>query len=192
MKWARSTFYSTLQWQPWGTGERRVSTAILWIALLGSITLLSWLVVDLAAVQAERERLAADTSQVDEKIASALGTPKSKASGAQPSSIDRETRRGLNRMIGQLNTPWPSILDALERATPPHIALLRIEPEGGSTIAIEAEAKEIDLVVAYAGDLAHQGVFGDVRLQRHITNDRDPNRPARLTFSIALRESPWR
>ncbi|WP_053281560.1 PilN domain-containing protein [Comamonas testosteroni] len=192
MKWARSPFQSTLQWHPWGAGERRVPTPLLWIALLASIALLMWLVADLAAVQSDRERLAAEAAQVDEKIVSTPGTPKITASGAQPSSVDRETRRGLNQMIAHLNTPWPSILDALERATPPHIALLRIEPESGSTIAIEAEAKDIDLVVAYAGDLAHRGVFGDVRLQRHITNDQDPNRPARLTFSIALRESPWR
>lgn len=101
-----------------------------------------------------------------------------------------ENRRGLNRVIRQLNTPWPLVFEQIERSTPPDVAIIRMEPDGRGVLTIEVESVSLDKLVAYAGSLANQGIFGAMTYGRYEINEQDANRPARLAFQLALGSNP--
>ncbi|MGZ3238102.1 MAG: PilN domain-containing protein [Burkholderiaceae bacterium] len=93
----------------------------------------------------------------------------------------------INRTILQLNLPWRDVLDAIEEATPPTIALLALEPDAKKhTLKGTAEAKSSDDMIAYIEELKKQEFFGNVALVKHEINAQDPNRPLRFQF-----EAQW-
>jgi Tfp pilus assembly protein PilN len=92
------------------------------------------------------------------------------------------------QMTRQLNTPWSALLDALEVSLPDDIALVAIEPDpsqGG--VRLQVEAKSLDTLLVYAGQLRLIPLFDDVNLVKHETNEQDSNRPLRLSLNIRLR-----
>ena len=110
--------------------------------------------------------------------------------GPTSTLISPQHRSAWNQVARQLNTPWSSLLDALERATPDNIALLSIEPDGArGSIRLQAEAKNLESLLAYAGALKAIDVFESVVLIRHETNDQDSNRPLRLSLDIRLKDA---
>lgn len=184
-----SVFERNIRWRPWGCHTSARTQASGWISLIGVIALLVWILNDLWGLKQQHQATLArkaDTQTRLEQIQAAASRPPEEASPSIP--LDGDTRRGFNRVTRHLNTPWPGVFDTLERLTPPDVALIRIEPDGNGLVTIEAESTEIDKLMAYAAGLEHQGVFAAVSLRRHVTNDRDPNRPARLMFLLALKE----
>jgi hypothetical protein len=96
--------------------------------------------------------------------------------------------REWNQLIRQLNIPWPTLLDALEDATPETIALVTIEPNPNQgSVRLQAEAKTLDTVLAYAQTLKTAGLFVDVVLLKHETNEQDASRPVRLSLDLRLK-----
>ena len=70
-------------------------------------------------------------------------------SGRKPvskkSSLTESQAAAINRTILQLNLPWRDVLDAIEEATPPTIALLALEPDAKKhALKGTAEAKSSD------------------------------------------------
>jgi Tfp pilus assembly protein PilN len=97
--------------------------------------------------------------------------------------ISEAQATAVNTATAQLNLPWRDLLDALEAATPPEIALLAIEPDGKKQVVNGvAEAKDSNGMVAYVEQLKKQAFFSDVLLTRHETNDQDANKPIRFQF----------
>jgi len=95
--------------------------------------------------------------------------------------------RALIQITQQLNTPWSQLLDVLEASLPPDVALVSIEPDGASgKVRIQAEAKALETLIAYAGTLRHQPTFTAVELVKHETNEQDANRPVRLILNVSL------
>ena len=96
----------------------------------------------------------------------------------------------FNAVIRQLNTPWSEVLDALERQTPPGVALILVEPDANKRIVhVQAEAKEVDALFAYVDLLAADVAFSGAVPLQHETNEQDPTRPARLGFDLQLKPS---
>jgi hypothetical protein len=107
------------------------------------------------------------------------------------SSLSAPQRRAWNEVTTQLNTPWGGLLDALERATPDDVALVSIEPDAArQTVRLQAEAKTLDTLLAYAQQLAGTPTFMEAVPLKHETHEQDPNRPIRLTMNLRLRGSP--
>jgi Tfp pilus assembly protein PilN len=104
---------------------------------------------------------------------------------AAPTRLNEEQRRGLNQAIRQLNTPWSSIFEQIEQATPQGIALIQIEPDGKQGIKIQAESKDLDQLLAYAASLQNRGIFGSLVYSKHDTNEQDANKPVRLSFQLS-------
>lgn len=189
--WAQ--FEAGIRWRLWGASSPPAKRLLGWAALAAIVASMAATALDAWSIWRQEQTLARQIHQLQDQIAASPSNgaaAATRAAATETTTISADTRRQLNRVIGHLNTPWPGIFHTLEQATPDHIALLRIEPEGNGLLSIEAEAMDVDKVVAYAGGLAHRGVFGEVTLRRHATNDRDPNRPARLVFQIKLRDGP--
>jgi Tfp pilus assembly protein PilN len=101
--------------------------------------------------------------------------------------LKKEQLSGLNAVVRQLNTPWMDVFDILERRTPANVALVSIEPDGRrSIVRVQAEARSIDELLAYAETLERDAAVTRVVLLRHETNDRDENHPAQLSFEVSL------
>ncbi len=97
-------------------------------------------------------------------------------------------REAWSRIVGQLNTPWSELMDALETATPDDVAVVAIEPDTRQArVRLQAEARNLDTLLAYAKRLDMLGAFQGVSLVKHETNDQDPNRPVRLMIEVRLR-----
>jgi len=102
--------------------------------------------------------------------------------------LNEEMRRNLNTVIRQLNTPWQDLFDQLEHLTPGGIALISIEPDARrSSIKLQTEAKTLDALLVYAASLEQQGVFGRLTYSKYETNEKDANKPTRLSFELELR-----
>ncbi len=126
---------------------------------------------------------AADQTLASQKIA-ALASRSRTHAGATFAPQQVQT---LNRMIGQLNTPWSEVFDAIEEQAQPDVALLSIEPDVNQrSVRIAAEGKSLQDLLAYAERLGRSPQFRHVTLMKHELNDRDPTRPVRLTVDVSL------
>jgi len=104
-------------------------------------------------------------------------------------SITQEHVQAVNSAIRQLNLPWRDILNALEQATPSHIALLAIEPDSThNLIRATAEAKTADAMLGYLDRLNRSPFFVAASLTHHEINDLDAQKPFRFTIEAYLRD----
>lgn len=91
----------------------------------------------------------------------------------------------INRLITELNFPWFSLLNALERNKPQDIALLSIEPAAEkSLVVLQAEAKDAPAMLAYVDTLKSHPRFIEAELIKHDTNVQNPYRPIRFTVRL--------
>jgi hypothetical protein len=112
----------------------------------------------------------------------------SKAGGREKPVLTVQQTRDWNLVTRQLNTPWATILDALETSTPEDVALVTIEPDAGrASVRLQVEAKTLDALLAYAQGLKSNGPFEEVTLLKHETNDQDATRPMRLSLDVRLK-----
>lgn len=176
----------------WGHRTPVFSKLLVGVALLmaiGYLALQAWL---LGRQHLEAADIAVRTQQLAELaqprpltgLSDGLGR-----SGAHAIALAPGQRRELNRVIRQLNTPWPQVFDQIEQTTPSDIALIGIEPDGSRALRIEAESKSLDRLLRYAASLEHRGVFGKLLYSKHEVNTDDPNRPVRLSFQLALQST---
>lgn len=100
-------------------------------------------------------------------------------------------RTAWARIARQLNTPWGALLDALEASLPDDVALVAIEPDAAhESVRLQVEAKALDTLLAYAGELRSVPLFAQVNLVKHETYEHDASRPLRLGLNIRLRAQP--
>lgn len=101
--------------------------------------------------------------------------------------LSAQQRTAWVQIARHLNTPWSSLLDGLESATPENIGLVSVEPDAArASVRLQVEAKTLDSLLAYAGALRSFDLFENVVLIKHETNDQDPTRPLRLSLDIRL------
>jgi Tfp pilus assembly protein FimT len=152
------------------------------MACLATMALLAWQFVNWR-VQYDALRLQAEQLQAEqERQSQRSARPRAAPVALKPGEASRH-----NLAVGQLNAPWSDIFDGLERSANPDIGLTLLEPDAKrGTLRIQAEAKDLDVLIVYAEHLARDPSFADLVLQQHETNDQDPNRPARLSFMVRL------
>ncbi|EXI66592.1 MAG: hypothetical protein AW08_02497 [Candidatus Accumulibacter adjunctus] len=96
----------------------------------------------------------------------------------------------VNRIIDQLNTPWPDLLDGFERVASSNVALLQIEPDHRRRVVKGvAEARDHQWMLDYLEQLGSVAPFAGAMVTRHELNERDPNRPLRFMFEALLAEA---
>lgn len=142
----------------------------------------AWFLASIVQLAQTRQELAATESELQ-----ALGRRQPVAAAPKP-ALRTEQRRAWNQVVRQLNTPWGGLLAALEATTPDDVALVSIEPDARQgSVRIQAEAKALEVLLAYAQALKAVALFADVVPLKHETNEQDPNRPVRLTLNLQLR-----
>lgn len=95
--------------------------------------------------------------------------------------------RAVNTAIEQLNIPWRDLLESIDQATPPRIALLSLEPDARKhSLKGVAEASDSEAMIGYIALLEGQALFSKVALTRHDTNEQHPRKPLRFQF-----EAQW-
>jgi Tfp pilus assembly protein PilN len=196
MKTIALSFASSRQSAWWGhaSGRRwRLTSALMLLIVAGLAGVQLWQSWQLWQAQAAvRTELRAVEAGRERALAMNGGKPSTARTGtAAPTSAQaqalRDHRSALNRIVRQLNTPWSAVFDALERQTPDDIAILAIEPDSSrGTIRLQAEAKSLDPLLAYAQSLQGRGVLGQLVLIKHETNEQDANKPIRLSFELAI------
>ncbi|MFC3684714.1 hypothetical protein [Hydrogenophaga luteola] len=182
----RLGFDTRLQWRFWGAHASPAKRGWMGTLLMTSAALFiagSWF----AAQAFEQHREALEQEASLQKVLERLSDPAAQQPTQQHEPLKANERKGLNRVIQHLNTPWPVVFETIEKLTPTDVAILRMEPDEKGVLTIEAEATSVDKVLAFAGQLAHQGAFGELLYQHHDTNEQDPNKPARLSFQLRLK-----
>ena len=153
------------------------------VVLLGALTACAALTLQAWTAQQKladaRDALAAVQRQAGRgSTVAAPGTP----------SMSPQQRQAWNQVTRQLNTPWTALLDALEASQPDDVALVSIEPDARQgTVRLQAEARSLDTLLAFARQLGTAPLFETVALVKHETNEQDGNRPVRLSLDIRLR-----
>lgn len=96
----------------------------------------------------------------------------------------------VNAAVIQLNLPWRALLEAVEAATPPTVALLALEPDGKRrSVKVMAEVRTSTEMLDFVTQLKRQELFDEVVLTRHETNEQDAVRPLRFQVEAHLREA---
>jgi Tfp pilus assembly protein PilN len=111
----------------------------------------------LDTLERQEERIASHNAQTARARATVASHP-----------IDAKQGAAVNAAVARLNLPWDDILDALEAATPPKVALLSITPDASrALLRIEAEGGDSDAMIGYLKALEQQPLFERVDLVRH-------------------------
>jgi Tfp pilus assembly protein PilN len=95
----------------------------------------------------------------------------------------------VNTAIRKLNVPWEELLDALEEAASPRVALLELRPDiATQQIVGIAEAANSDAMFAYVRRLQGQPMLRTAYLRSHQVSELDRNKPIRFEFTATWRE----
>lgn len=173
----------------WGAKSRSLARVVGALILLLSASLLgfqvrkAWMLNQATQDQAIR---AQSLSYDLETAKIALQGNRSKIPNKQSFSAQDFTK--LSKMYSLLNQPWAEIFKELEQKTPKGIAIVSLEPGDKDSIKMQSESPHIDLLLVYAATLQNNGPFAQLLYSRHETNERDPNKPARLSFELALKK----
>ena len=98
-----------------------------------------------------------------------------------------EALRKLDPVVARLNMPWSDLFDALERRTPASVALLSLEPDAvTSSVALTAQAQDLDGLLGYAQSLAADPALQAVRIVRHESRAAEPGQPLRLSLNVSV------
>ncbi|MFZ6765922.1 hypothetical protein ACO0LM_02470 [Undibacterium sp. Di26W] len=157
-----------------------LTTFLLTVLVLSMGGILAWRYTQLLQRQMDAE---AKVQSVQAEIAKLQANKKKQVVVKLP--IDKIN--AVNQAIGQLNTPWTNLLDALEKATTDKAALLQVTPDMKKALMKGiAEAKTSDDMIAYIEILKRQTFFSSVVLEKHEINEQDPGKPIRFQF-----EAQW-
>ena len=155
----------------------------MWIALalaLGWCGYEAWRYRELVAAH---QALQSDLSAAHSRIGEMAGRTAAK------SQVSARDWNQAVRTAAQLNAPWGRLLEEVQLSVGDKVALLSMEADvATASLRLQAEAKDMDALVAFAGRLRAVAGFEDVALESHQVSLQDPLLPVR--FSVALRVNP--
>lgn len=156
--------------QPLATRSRAILIALGGVAVLAAAAL-AWQVLQLERQLAESAQAIARAGQ---EVAGHTPPPR------PPLFLSAAQVLAINAAIGQLNTPWPALLDAFESVASADIALLQIEPDYRRRLVKGvAEAMNHQTMLDYLAALGAAAPFARALVIKQEINDKDPNRPDR-------------
>jgi hypothetical protein len=160
---------------------RRIAGTLLLAASVAALAASAW--------DARREQvLAREAAEAVQAELARQGRGDAQAARSREAVLTPAQREAWGRIVGQLNTPWSDLMDALETATPDDVAVVAIEPDTRQgRVRLQVEARSLDTLLAYARQLEALDTFHGVALLKHETNDQDPNRPVRLMIETRLK-----
>jgi Tfp pilus assembly protein PilN len=178
MKRLQLDFVQRRLWQlPVAGRERQLLIGLALVAVVaGGAIGAKWLLLDRAIDQAALA-IAVAQQEVDRRA------PVRQA----PLVLSKQQIEAANRVIAQLNTPWPALLDGFERVASADIALLTIEPDHRrGVVKASAEARNHRQMLDYLAALGSVRPFVGAMVSKQEVNEKDPNRPLRFLFEALL------
>jgi hypothetical protein len=105
-------------------------------------------------------------------------------------TIDEEIK-GAEAVVRQLALPWAAMVQAVEGASSPEVALLQMQPDAQQRqLRLTAEARSEKAMLAYLERLAAAPVLGDVYIASHQVMLEEPRRPIQFTVLARLKGAP--
>jgi Tfp pilus assembly protein PilN len=139
------------------------------------------------------QTLAQQTAQVQEDLSMVNEHDSAPVERARPSATPEVTPTqavSINTAIKKLNVPWEKLLDSLEEASNPKVALIELRPDIVSQQLVGvAEAGTSDAMFAYVHNLKRQPMLTTAHLTNHQVSEQDRNKPIRFEFTATWRES---
>ncbi len=165
----------------WGHAASGFGRGAAILALLAALGCAAWV---WHGVQTRETQVAVWRTRVEQGEAQ-VGLSQGAARQGRSPAISVAQAQRYNRVVKQLNTPWSRILSTLEAASVPEVALLSIEPQAqDARLRLVAEARTLASLLHYMDQLGKMPAVGRVTLVKHDTNERDEQRPVRLTADV--------
>ena len=169
-------------WLLGATGGRRRRTLALLALLAAGVVLASvtWQVIEL------RRQLQVQQQTVRQVAVAPVAAQAARLHAAVP--LNEAERMRVNRVIRQLNTPWPLLLGVLEQAASPQVALLSIEPDiERGMVRVHAEGSSLDALLLHAEQVQRSPQVAHTLLLKidHETSARGSAAP-RLSYDMVL------
>lgn len=154
---------------------------LLALAILAAMTLAAW----------QRQLLGElDVLQTQQQLALPGTRRPSAAAMIEPRRRD-EALRSAQRVSLDLRLPWNALLDAIEAATDPSVALLTIEPDGRrAAVRISGEARHKQAMLDFMGRLGMTRPFVHTVLESHAQNRTGAKAPVRFTLLAHWKGGP--
>ena len=152
-----------------------------WLVLAGSLLVASELFMRMRDAQEQVARLDA--------VQGLLG--EARPARALPREKLEEQMKEAQSVLRQLALPWAQIVDSLENAAMPDVAVLQVQPEAQQRLLrVTAEAKGEEIMFRYLRRLAAAEGFSDVHLVSHQVREDDPRRPLQFSLQLSFRSAP--
>lgn len=121
------------------------------------------------------------------QVASERAAVRKRAPARDQAALQQEVR-AANRVIGELNVPWPELFRDLEAASDSTVALLAIQPDSnGRSLRVEGEARDYPAVLGFVRRLEETPAFSEVHAASHQTRVEASYRP--IGFALVTRWS---
>jgi Tfp pilus assembly protein PilN len=156
---------------PKGDAHRRLMNALLFIGL-GCNIAGGFHYADLRNQREQAERLVAQP------------TARRAAQGGAGQVLQAEMARASDT-LDALSLPWDEVFRALETASTGDVSLLALDPMPDKRmLKLQAEARNVEAMLAYLRALAGNAVFTAVSLQSHQVQQADPQHPVRFLVLV--------
>jgi len=152
------------------------------ITLLG-VTVCILAVAVLALMIFQYRQLSEQTQVVEtelRKVERKINSRTINAGAKDARTLAREIKEA-NKVLKMMGLSWDGIFGAVSAAHQKGVALLALAPEPDKRIVkISAEAKNFSVMLDYVKRLEEQPALGEVYLQSHNLQKRDPQKPVRF------------
>ena len=150
------------------------------------------LVLALATAGVLLDRFRATRSALD-GIAASQGLLGAERVGprAIPREKLQEEAKGAAAAVRQLALPWRSIIDTVEGAATPEVAILQLQPDAQQRLLrLVATARNQEAMLEYVRTLAAADMIADPHVVNHQVRAEEPGQPVQFTVQASLRGLP--
>jgi len=155
--------------------------------LAGILVLAAALLV--AGDQVARYRETLERLQRLEAVQGLLG--EARAAPALPRERLDEQMKQAQAVMRQLALPWAQLIESLESAAMPGVAVLQIQPDAQQRLLrVTAEARAQEAMLDYLRRLGAARGFAEVHLLSHQVQLDDPRQPIQFALQASFREAP--
>jgi hypothetical protein len=159
---------------------RRRSSQLGYLLLLAGLALAGWQLLDYSQqLQANAEL----RSELTSTLARVNSNGRDAKNQAPLTPRERTAMTQARSLTAQLNYPWASLLNLIETAQHPDVALLALDPKSrNGQLRLTAEAKDAPSMMAYVGGLQNNPLLQNALLTTHQMQIQQPGTP--LKFQI--------
>jgi hypothetical protein len=159
---------------------RRRSSRLGYLFLLAGLALAGWQLLDYSQQLQANAELRSDLKST---LARLNGNDRDAKKQAPLTPKERTAMTQARNLTAQLNYPWASLLNLIETAQHPDVALLALDPKSrNGQLRLTAEAKDAPSMMAYVGGLQNNSMLQNALLTTHQMQIQQPGTP--LKFQI--------